>query len=84
VNYIYSLVVKNISRFAYDVSKLFAEEGYTIINGCYNGIMKVPSHGGSDGQGVVRGVIAPPVFLRRDLLSNEFLTEFSVTCSLIN
>jgi len=69
-------------QFAYDVSKLFAEEGYTIINGGYNGTMKASSHGGSDGQGVVRGVIAPPVFLGRDLLGNEFLTEVSVARSL--
>ena len=69
-------------QFAYDVSKLFAKEGYTIINGGYNGIMKASSHGGSDGHGAVRGVIAPPVFPQRDIYGNEFSTELSVARSL--
>ena len=69
-------------QFAYDVSKLFANEGYTVINGGYNGIMMASSHGGSDGQGKVRGVIAPTVFPQRNLLGNKFLTEVSVAHSL--
>ena len=69
-------------QFAYDVSKLFAKEGYTIINGGYSGIMKASSHGGSDGQGAVRGVISPAVFPQRDLFGNEFLTEVFVARSL--
>lgn len=69
-------------QFAYDVSKIFAEEGYTIINGGYSGIMKASSHGGSDGQGTVRGVIAPSVFMQRDRFGNEFLTEVSIAHSL--
>ena len=69
-------------QFAYDVSKLFAGEGYTIINGGYNGIMKASSHGGSDGHGVVRGVIAPSVFPQRDLFGNEFLTEVVIARNL--
>ena len=69
-------------QFAYRVSKLFAEEGYTVVNGGYNGIMMASSHGGSDGHGKVRGVISPPVFIQRDLLGNEYLTEVAVARSL--
>ena len=69
-------------QFAHDVSKMFATEGYTIINGGYSGIMKASSCGGREGEGVVRGVIAPPVFPQRDIFGNEFLTEVSIARSL--
>ena len=69
-------------QFAYDVSKLFAKKGYTIINGGYNGTMKASSHGGSDGEGAVRGMIVPAVFPQRDLFGNEFLTEVFIARSL--
>ena len=69
-------------QFAYDVSKMFATEGYTIMNGGYSGIMKASSCGGREGEGVVRGVIAPPVFPQRDIFGNEFLTEVSIARSL--
>ena len=65
-------------QFAYDVSKLFANEGYIVISGGYNGIMMASSHGGSDTQGKVRGVIAPTVFPQRGLMGNKFLSEVSV------
>jgi len=69
-------------QFAYDVGKLFAEEGYTVITGGYNGIMMAASHGGSEKKGNIRGVISPLVFQQRDIFGNKFLTEISIARSL--
>jgi len=69
-------------QFALDVGKLFAEEGYTVITGGYNGIMMAASQGGSEKKGTVRGVISPPVFQQRDVFGNKYLTEISIARSL--
>ena len=69
-------------QFAYDIGKLFADEGYTVITGGYNGIMMAASQGGSEKKGTVRGVISPPVFQQRDIFGNKFLTEISIARSL--
>ena len=70
------------SKFAYDVGKLFAEEGHTVITGGYSGIMMAASQDGSDKKGTIRGVISPPVFQQQDISGNKFLTEISIAHSL--
>ena len=65
-------------------AKLFASQGFRIVNGGYNGLMEAASRGGNEGakmcendtppKGVV-GVLAPRVFSGRHTTGNKFLTH---------
>lgn len=55
--------------------KLFADKGYHIITGGYNGIMKGAVHGANEVGGTAVGYIAPRVFRNRPMQGNEYLTK---------
>jgi adenosine deaminase len=77
------------------VARLLSSHGYTVLTGGYNGIMQAGAQGASEGLELgreksednslqVRGVLMPNVFIQRQLLGNEFLTQHSFVRSLHN
>lgn len=68
------------------VSKLMASHGYTVLTGGYGGLMQACSHGAKEGLesaqmaggnslGEVHGVLAPGIFVQRNILGNGYLTR---------
>ena len=77
------------------IAKLFASHGFTVLTGGYGGIMQAGSQGASEGLEVsqaasgsssaqVHGILAPSIFIQRNPLGNEFLTQRSFARSLSN
>ena len=75
------------------VSKLLASRGYSVLTGGYGGIMQACSHGAKEGLesaqaaggnslGQVHGVLAPGIFMQRNILGNGYLTQRSFARSL--
>ena len=79
------------------VSKLLASHGFTVLTGGYNGIMRACSQGAKEGienspslnfsdsscsKTQVHGILAPSIFLQRDALGNQYLTQHTIARSL--
>ena len=77
------------------MARLLASHGFTIFTGGYRGIMQAGAHGASEGLQLgreksasesstqqVHGVLMPNVFIHRNVLGNEYLTQRSFIRSL--